>query len=74
LTLRKYLFLLWGEILARMIPPSEKSFKSNALVLVLFHVQQTQFEEGEEDEVDFHPHYHHLKKTRIGETRIGALV
>jgi hypothetical protein len=30
--------------------------------LVLFQVQRTHLEEGEKEEVDFHPHCHHLKK------------
>jgi hypothetical protein len=29
---------------------------------VLVQVQRTHLEEGEQAEVDFHPHYHHLKK------------
>jgi hypothetical protein len=31
-------------------------------VLVMVQVQWTHLEEGERAEVDFHPHYHHLKK------------
>jgi hypothetical protein len=30
--------------------------------VVLVQVQRTHLEEGEQAEVDFHPHYHHLKK------------
>jgi hypothetical protein len=36
--------------------------------LVLVQVQRTHLEEGEQAEVDFHPHCHHLKE----ETRIGT--
>jgi hypothetical protein len=31
------------------------------LELVLVQVQRTHLKEGEQAEVDFHPHYHHLK-------------
>jgi hypothetical protein len=30
--------------------------------LVVLQVQRTHMEEGEQAEVDFHPHYHHMKK------------
>ena len=33
-----------------------------AMVLVQVHVQWTHMEEGEQEEVGFHPHCHHLKK------------
>ena len=33
-----------------------------AVELVLVQVQRTHLEEGENAEVDFHPHYHHMKK------------
>jgi hypothetical protein len=30
--------------------------------MVLVQVQRTHLEEGEQEEVDFHPHCHHMKK------------
>jgi hypothetical protein len=35
------------------------------VVLVQVHVQWTHLEEGEQVEVDFHPHCHHLKKKKL---------
>jgi hypothetical protein len=35
---------------------------SEAVELVLVQVQRTHLEEGEQEELDFHPHCHHIKK------------
>jgi hypothetical protein len=34
------------------------------VVLVQVHVQWTHLEEGEQTEVDFHPHHHHVKNKK----------